>query len=172
MASLRVRAREEKAQARPQDVWLPFTPLEKDEADILVDRITKEAGPMLLQDPTKALLKPLRPVALGVNEVTRLVESRAARVIVMSSDAAVQTMCQHVAVMAEQLAVPICVVPVAPSELGAIFKLKQVSVFAFRTITQESTAELEDALIQLRSIQDFAISKASSPAAVPSLQRI
>ncbi|KDO20856.1 hypothetical protein SPRG_14087 [Saprolegnia parasitica CBS 223.65] len=163
MATLRARAQQEKVHARPRDLFLPFTPMEKEEAEILVDRVAKEAGALVLNEPTKSLLKPLRPMALGVNEVSRLLEHRHARVVVMSSDASVLGMCSHVAVMAIQLNVPICVVPLTSAALGAIFKLKQVSVFGFRTLptNANSVAELEDAIVQLRSIQDFVVAKAS-----------
>ncbi|OQS07186.1 hypothetical protein THRCLA_00804 [Thraustotheca clavata] len=164
--SLRAKATQEKAIVREElrkERWMPYAVLEQEEADILIDRIKKEAVPVMMNEPMKSLVKPLRLVALGVNQVAKLIEEQNVRVLVLSMDNSMQDMCHHIVVMAKQFEIPICVVPMSTSALGAIFNMKRVSVIGFRRVPSQADNEtLQDALIQMRSIQDFVISKAST----------
>ncbi|KAF0719663.1 hypothetical protein AaE_010428 [Aphanomyces astaci] len=130
MATLRQRALQEK------DRWkessdasrrlrpLPFSLVENEDKQIVLDRILHELTPLL---PAVA---PLKVVAIGVNAVTRLLERHQASVVVLAMNPSVQHAAWHIMSMASMFAVPICVLATTSQELGDAVGLKAASAVA------------------------------------------
>jgi ribonuclease P/MRP protein subunit RPP38 len=163
MKSLRQLADDEEIQAiktqSKNDYIIPYTCLDNEETKIVMDRITREVLP-LVQEPSS--LRPLRMIAKGINEVTRILQRRDASVIVLSNDPSVLRISAHVMTMAHVLNIPICILATTSTGLGKLLKLKRLSIFGIRRMSKETECkdETQRLIHRLSSIRDFIIAKA------------
>ncbi|KAF0683703.1 Aste57867_24265 [Aphanomyces stellatus] len=157
-SSLRQRAIQERGrQKEGAHRVLPYTLLENEDKQIVLDRIHHELTPLLPQ------LKTTTPeekqlVAVGVNAVTRLVERGGAGVVVVAMHPSTENILWPLLSMTLSFDVPICVVAATSHDLGALLGVKSASAMAVGGAIAASTV---DALTSLASIRDYLVTKRS-----------
>ncbi|CAK4623559.1 hypothetical protein LEN26_010262 [Aphanomyces euteiches] len=154
MTTLRQRAIHEKTRDKDASRPLAYKALDDEDKQIVLDRIRLELVPLL------ASLKPLQAVSIGVNAVTRSIERKRARVLIIALDPSSQNVLHHVLTMAETFEIPICVLSASSQELGGLVSVKSAAAIALNSIDANDASNTEH-VAQVKSLSEFLSAKAS-----------